>query len=226
MVRRILLLNMGARMTATGIIVSLAIAGVLAQGDVQLAGNVRDAAGRPMPAILVEVSSPALEKARSVATDSRGRYRFTDLPQGTYSIAFSLVGSWTERRERIHVPYGSVPFNVRLYGTGESEPQAASSGATSLSGTVFDSQQAIMPGVALLLTGPATRTTTSDAHGQFSFTGLPTGDYALRAALEGFGITVRKMTIAAGTRLTTRVEMSVGGPVIRVIVAAATARRR
>lgn len=201
---------MRERMAATVIIVFLAVACAVAQGTGQLAGTVRDADGLPMPGILVEVSSPALaETVRPVATDARGRYRFAGLPPGVYSITFRLIGFWAERRE-LQLPSGyRMPFNVRLYGNGELEPLPDAAGGASLRGTVLDPMQGVMPGVTLNLSGPATRTTTSDSRGEFSFTNLPAGDYQLRAALEAFGTTVRRVALAAGTTRTLRVEMSV-----------------
>jgi hypothetical protein len=204
---------MGKRTAATGAMVLLAIACTFAQAASLLAGTVRDAAGLPMPGILVEISSADLaQPVRPVATDSRGRYRFDRLPPGTYAMTFTLIGFWSERRE-LQLPSGyRLPFNVRLYGRGESEPLPDSSAGATLHGTVVDQMQGVMPGVTLTLNGPIARTTKSDAPGgQFSFTGLPTGDYELRAALEGFATTVRKAALASGTKLTMRVEMSAVG---------------
>ena len=201
---------MGKRTAATSAMVLLAIACTFAQAGSLLAGTVRDADGVPMPGILVEISSAELpQPVRPVATDSRGRYRFDRLPPGTYSMTFTLIGFWSERRE-IQLPSGyRLPMNVRLYGQGESESLPDSSAGASLNGTVVDQLQGVMPGVTLTLTGPVTRTTKSDeSGGQFSFTGLPTGDYELRAALEGFATTVRKAALASGTKLTMRVEMT------------------
>jgi hypothetical protein len=205
---------MGTRTAAAGVILFLASAATLAQAGSDLSGTVRDGAGQPMPGILVEVSSPDVAGAvRPVATDARGRYRFVRLPPGTYSISFTLIGFWTERREGIQHPNRSRrPLNVRLYGDGDTEPPATASDGASLTGTVFDAVQGGIPSVAVSLTGPATRATTSDMNGQFSYTGLPAGDYELRASLEGFATTVRRVTLAADARRAVRIEMSVGGP--------------
>ena len=204
---------MSVRTTVTGVMVLLAIASTFAQIGSRLSGTVRDAAGQPMPGILVEISNPALPEAvRPVATDSRGQYRFERMPPGTYSMTFTLIGFWSERREGIRHP-NRLPVNVRLYGNGELEPMAATaSDGASLTGTVVDAMQGVIPSVALSLKGPATRTATSDMNGQFSLTGLPAGDYELRASLDGFATTVRRVTLAADARRTLRVEMSVGGP--------------
>lgn len=206
---------MSVQTTVTGVMVLLAIASTFAQIGSRLSGTVRDAAGQPMPGILVEISNPAAPEAvRPVATDSQGRYRFERMPPGTYSMTFTLIGFWSERREGIQHPNRSrLPVNVRLYGDGESEPMAATaSDGASLTGTVVDAMQGVIPSVVLSLTGSATRTTTSDMNGQFSVTGLPPGDYELRASLDGFATTVRRVTLAGDARRTLRVEMSVGGP--------------
>ena len=205
------------RISAAGVIVFLAVTCTFAQVGSPLSGTVRDAAGQPMPGILVEISSPAVaETVRPVATDSRGRYRFASLPPGTYSMTFTLIGFWSERREGIQFPNRNRrPVNVRLYGNGESEPPATVSDGARLRGTVLDAMQGVIPGVALVLAGPAMRTTTSDVNGQFSFTGLPAGDYQLRASLEAFATTVRRVALAANTTRALRVEMSVGGPITR-----------
>lgn len=207
---------MGKRTGIISLMVLLATAGTFAQATSQLAGTIRDAAGMPMPGILVELSSPALtDTIRPVATDSRGRYRFDRLPAGTYSMTFTLIGFWSERRE-IELPGGyRRPMNVRLYGDGEREPLADTSGGATLEGTVLDQMQGVIPGVNVTLTGAATMKTTSDTDGRFSFTGLPPGDYELRAGLEGFGTTVWKVTFAAGYKRTMRIELSVAADVLR-----------
>ena len=206
---------MRERLTTIGVMVLLAATCTFAQVGSLLSGTVRDAAGQPMPGILVEVSGPAGNEAvRPVATDARGRYRFDRLPPGTYSFSFTLIGFWTERREGVQHPNRARrPLNVRLYGDVEWEPPAVSSGGAGLTGTVFDAMQGVLPSVALGLTGPATRTTTSDVTGQFSFTGLPAGDYELRASLDAYATTVRRVTLATDTSRTLRVEMSAGGSI-------------
>ncbi len=69
-----------------------------------------------------------------------------------------------------------------------SAPASADSGA-SLTGTVKDPQGQPVPGTTLALvsrTGAAANATTSDSSGAYRFSGLPEGDYLLRAAAPGF----------------------------------------
>ena len=44
-----------------------------------------------------------IEKVRSAVTDSSGNYRIVDLPPGTYSVAFTLTGFKTVRREGVMI---------------------------------------------------------------------------------------------------------------------------
>jgi hypothetical protein len=82
--------------------------GVFAQGQTgSIAGVVRDTSGAVLPGVTVEASSPALiEKSRSVVTDGQGLYTIVDLRPGTYSVAFTLPGFATVRREGIELTSG------------------------------------------------------------------------------------------------------------------------
>ena len=82
--------------------------GVLAQGQSgSIAGVVRDTSGAVLPGVTVEAASPALiEKARTVVTDGQGRYTIVDLRPGTYSVAFTLAGFSTVKREGIELTTG------------------------------------------------------------------------------------------------------------------------
>jgi hypothetical protein len=72
-----------------------------------VAGSVKDASGAVLPGVTVEVSSPALiERVRTATTDGAGLYRIINLPPGVYSVAFSLPGFNTVRREQVQVSAG------------------------------------------------------------------------------------------------------------------------
>ena len=60
-----------------------------------------------LPGVTVEASSPALiEKARTVVTDSEGRYNIVDLRPGIYLVTFSLSGFNVFRRDGIELTSG------------------------------------------------------------------------------------------------------------------------
>ena len=70
-----------------------------------------------------------------------------------------------------------------------SAPAIAQVDRASLTGTVRDASQGVMPGVTVTLKHTATNATTAlvtDAHGTYSAQGLLPGDYEVRAELAGF----------------------------------------
>src|ERR1700712_5947711 len=69
-----------------------------------ISGEVKDPSGAVLPGVTVEVASPVLiEKTRSAVTDGSGRYSITNLRPGTYSVAFTLAGFNTTRRENVEL---------------------------------------------------------------------------------------------------------------------------
>src|SRR5919199_5133176 len=91
---------------------------------------------------------------------------------------------------------------------------AASSGiaqitSATISGTVKDQTNAVLPGADVTVknadTG-LTRSAVTDANGYFTISGLPPGTYETRASLSGFGTAVERVTLAvaqeAGLTLT------------------------
>src|SRR5262245_12016808 len=92
---------------ALGILI-VSAPGAFTQGQTgSIAGLVRDTSGAVLPGVTVEASSPALiEKSRSVVTDGQGRFNIVDLRPGTYSVAFTLPGFATVRREGIELTSG------------------------------------------------------------------------------------------------------------------------
>jgi len=89
-------------------------AAALAQSAI--AGTVRDTTGAVLPGVTIEASSPVLiERARSVTSDSEGRYTVVDVRPGVYTITFTLAGFNTFRREAVEVPTNTtVPINAEL----------------------------------------------------------------------------------------------------------------
>ena len=65
------------------------------------------------------------------------------------------------------------------------QPPADSKPNGALYGTVMDSNAGILSGATVALSGPVSRTTTSDASGKFSFTGLPPGTYSVKVTGNG-----------------------------------------
>src|SRR5438552_6207415 len=78
-----------------------------AQTTAGITGVVRDASGAVMPGVTVEAASPALiEKVRTAITDDQGRFNIVDLRPGIYTVAFTLPGFTSFKREGIELSVG------------------------------------------------------------------------------------------------------------------------
>ena len=104
----------------------------------QVAGTVRDTSGAVMPGVTVEVTSPALiEKVRSTTTDGSGQYRITNLPVGTYSVAFTLPGFSKQQQNDIVLTTGfTAPVNATM-SVGALTDQVTVSGLRDYTGNVM-----------------------------------------------------------------------------------------
>src|SRR5258705_8012731 len=72
-----------------------------------ITGVVRDGSGAVLPGVTVEAASPALiEKVRTAVTDGQGLYRIVDLRPGVYTVAFTLPGFSTLKREGLELTAG------------------------------------------------------------------------------------------------------------------------
>jgi hypothetical protein len=93
-------------------------------------------------------------------------------------------------------------------------PALAQTTAT-ITGTISDTSGGALPGVQLTLEQTQTglvRTLTTGSDGRFVFPGLPVGEYALRAELQGFRPLLRQgLIITVGQVITVPLEMAVGG---------------
>jgi len=88
-----------------------------------LTGTVKDNSGAVLPGVTVEASSPALiEKTRTAVTDDTGQYRIVDLRPGTYSVAFTLPGFITVKRDAIDLSGTqtiTIPVEMKVGGLEE-----------------------------------------------------------------------------------------------------------
>jgi carboxypeptidase family protein len=94
--------------------VGLLPAAVFGQGAI--GGVVRDSSGGVLPGVTVEATSPALiERVRTAVTDNNGQYLIVDLRPGVYSVAFTLTGFTTLKREGLELSTGvTLPINADL----------------------------------------------------------------------------------------------------------------
>ena len=72
-------------------------------------GKVADDTGAVLPGVMVTATSPSLQVRQVVAlTDSKGEYRLTLLPIGTYSVRYGLTGFQTIERTEVRLTVGFI----------------------------------------------------------------------------------------------------------------------
>src|SRR5712692_7431817 len=69
-------------------------------------GKVADRSGAPLPGVTVELRSPNLQGSQTDVSDAHGRFRFGQLPPGTYSLNATLSGFSTMRQSNLQVGLG------------------------------------------------------------------------------------------------------------------------
>src|ERR1700681_4096801 len=81
---------MHSRLRALMFLVLIGLMGLARPASAQstIAGLVTDTTGAVLPGVTVEASSPALiEKVRTAATDTQGRYSIVDIRPGVYTVS-------------------------------------------------------------------------------------------------------------------------------------------
>ncbi|HEY3052688.1 MAG TPA: carboxypeptidase-like regulatory domain-containing protein, partial [Thermoanaerobaculia bacterium] len=105
------------KVLVTALLVAITIAPAIAQTSTTgaIEGKVTDSSGATLPGVTVEIQSPQLQGTKTEVTDSRGMFRFSLLPPGTYSLTASLSGFSPTRQGDINVALSRVvTLDVRL----------------------------------------------------------------------------------------------------------------
>jgi Carboxypeptidase regulatory-like domain len=115
----------------------------------------------------------------STTTDASGNYSFTGLANGSYTVTPSKTGN----------TFSPVSLAVSVSGasmTGQNFTATASTATTySISGT-FTFPGGVTAGVTMTLGGTNSGSTTTDASGNYSFTGLANGTYTVTPSGLGY----------------------------------------
>ena len=78
--------------------------------------------------------------------------------------------------------------------------------------TAIDAQGALVPGVTVEITGPATQSLVTDEKGEAHFLNLPPGTYTVTANLQGFRpYSNDRVAVTAGTSVPLRIGMQLSG---------------
>src|SRR5580700_6842844 len=125
----------------------------------------------------------------TATADSSGNYSFTNLADGSYTVAASKSG----------VTFSPTSVQVTVNGaqvTGVNFTASSSTGSQNtftISGTI--SPAANGSGATVTLGGAATAATTANSSGAYSFTGLANGSYTVTASQSGFSFSPSSLQV-------------------------------
>ena len=107
-------------------------------------------------------------------------------------------------------------------------PGVASAQDATIAGTVTDATGGILPGVTVEAQDAAgsAQVTVTDGTGQFTFSGLVPGTYAVTFTLSGFTAPAQVVEVRGGATVALDVEMAVGGLAEQVVVVGTRAQPR
>lgn len=129
-------------------------------------------------------------KAATVTTDAQGKYSFTGLANGTYTLTPSKAGyTFTPASKQLTISSASVS-GVNFTGTALPPPEPTT---YTISGTVQGSS------ATLSLSGPKAGTTTTDSSGKYNFTGLVSGTYVVSPSRTGYTFSPTTATVTVAT---------------------------
>jgi subtilisin family serine protease len=159
----------------------------------------------PLAGLTINLSGAA---SRTTTTNGSGFYQFTGLNDGSYTVT---PGS---------AAYAFTPpsYAVTITGADQANKNFTGTPLYSITGTVTSGGRGLQ-GVTMTLDGAATGATTTDSSGNYSFTGLHSGDYTVTPSRAGYVFTPanRAVTIGAanvtGQNFTGTVAYSISGAV-------------
>lgn len=78
-------------------------------------GRVTDSSNAVIPGVTITIKSPAMQGERTATSDEAGAYRFTLIPNGTYTVTYGLPGFKTLVRDGVIVEVGkTTTLNIAL----------------------------------------------------------------------------------------------------------------
>ncbi len=152
--------------------------------------------GEGLAGVTVTLSGGPAEESRRATTDADGMYRFGHLRAGAYEV--SIAGGF--EAEDYEFASTSREVSVEMGETATVSFTGVLLRTSGISGRVSVEGMGLS-GVEVTLSGAdEERTETTDASGQYAFTGLAAGDYAVSIGVEGeayvFGTTSMDVTVA------------------------------
>jgi hypothetical protein len=137
--------------------------------------------GAAVPEVTINLTGAA---TKTTSTDSNGNYSFSRLSDGAYTITPGYTGyTFTPSSISVNVNWADIT----------DQNFTALPITYSVSGTVTSSGS-VLSGVTINLTGAATKTSTTDSNGNYSFSGLSNGVYTLTPSGGGYTFTPQSLS--------------------------------
>jgi len=143
-------------------------------------------------------------------------------PDRQLNTGDDLMAQLLFHRRRVFGPPGSERTAI---GVNIEHDRGPFNGLAEIVGTVTDTTGAVVPGASIEvreISVAKPRTTTTNAAGQFSLSGLPAGEYVVRVSTAGFKIASQGLTLHARDRAVLSATLSVGASSQVVEVTAAS----
>jgi hypothetical protein len=151
-------------------------------GPGSITGSVIDGEdGSPIEGVMVS------DGARTATTDTSGEYNIADVPEGSYEVTASKPGYESSSLTVNVVSYTAVAADFYLN-------QIIVPG--SITGMVTDANDGTPMAGAAVTAG--SRTTTTDASGEYTMADVPAGSYEVTASKEGYESTTSTVTVVSG----------------------------
>jgi hypothetical protein len=134
-------------------------------------------------------------KGATTTTNAQGMYAFTGLSAGAYRVAHTVQDGYvpaTDNNSPVTLPLNnsSTTLNFGIQQTVVAEPSTPPPGTGSVTGVVYDdvnpsnfqydTSEPVFANRTIVLSGPASLTTTTDSSGRYVFNGLYAGLYRVR----------------------------------------------
>jgi len=173
-----------------------------------LLGRVRSPDGRPVTKALVRLSGDAIEVDRITVTDAEGRYQFTELPEGHYSLSAEKPGflrSWFGASlpgrgpgVPLHLPT-LAPADIDLVRGGTVSGTVRGVGGRAATGAIVKALRIEQgPNGPVLAEVSGHSADDADDLGAFRLYGLPVGDYVVVATANARMAELTKTLSVAG----------------------------
>ena len=145
-----------------------------------LSGTITVSSGGVLAGVTLTLSGTS---SGTATTDASGKYTFTGRTNGAYTITPTLVGyTFTDASKAVTINSSDVT-GADFIATANIIP------TYSISGTITKSSSGTLSGVTMTLSGTSSGIATTDANGNYNFTGRANGSYTVTPSLAGYAFT-------------------------------------